>query len=333
MECTGTGQNLIKPQRVEFVEVGDSRCRATVTVEPLERGFGTTLGNALRRVLISSLQGAAISSVRIGGALDAISAIPGIVENATDILLNLKGVIVRMESGGTQTMSLVSEREGLATAGDIMPVPGIEILNPDYPISTISKGGRLDMLMTVTTGRGYVPAGPVADDGGIPIDCSYSPVKYASYQVSNARIGQQTDYDRLVFDVETNGILSPEDAMDAAARILWEQLAVFINFDAAAFVEKQQVDTTLKWNPALFYRVADLELTVRSANVLSKLDLLYVGDLVQKDAKDLLKLPNFGKKSIDEIKELLAGMELELGMQLDGWPPEDFEAISKQVEL
>ncbi|MEO5351144.1 MAG: DNA-directed RNA polymerase subunit alpha [Magnetococcus sp. YQC-3] len=325
--------SLIKPQRVEFVEGADPQRKATIVVEPLERGFGTTLGNALRRVLSSSLPGAAISSVRIGGAVDAISAIPGIVENATDILLNLKGVVVRMEFGATQTVSLVSEREGLATAGDIMAVPGIEILNPDHPIATVSRGGRLDVLMTVTTGRGYVPAGPVTDDGSIPIDCSYSPVKYASYQVSNARIGQQTDYDRLVFDIETNGILSPEDAVDAAARMLREQLGVFINFDPAAFVKKQEVAATPGWNPGLFYRVAELELTVRTAKVLSKLGLVYVGDLVQKTSKELLKFPNFGKRSIGEINETLAGMELSLGMQLDGWPPENVEAIAKQMEL
>ena len=324
---------LIKPSKVDFVG-GDSRHRATVVVEPLERGFGTTLGNTLRRVLISSLQGAAISSVRIGGVVDAISAIPGIVENATDIVLNLKGVVVQMESGGTQTVSLVSEREGLATAGDIIPVPGIEILNPDHPIATVGRGGRLDMQMTVTTGRGYVPAGPVTDDGSIPIDCSYSPVKYASYQVSNARIGQQTDYDRLVFDIATNGVISPEDVMDAAARILREQLGVFINFDAAALVEEKEVVVVApRWNPGLFHRLDEMGLSIRSSNGLKSAGIVYVGDLVQKNASELLKMPNFGRTSLDEIKALLAGLEMSLGMQLDGWPPEDVEAIAKRLDI
>ncbi len=323
---------LVKPKRVDFVGGGDPRYKATMVVEPLERGFGTTIGNALRRVLISSLPGAAISSVTIGGAVDSVSAIPGIVETVTDIVLNLKGVIIRTEGNDTQTISLVSEREGVVTAGDIEPTPGIKILNPDHPIATVGRGGRLDILMTVTTGKGYVPAA-VMSNGGIPIDCSYSPVKYASYQVSNARIGQKTDYDKLVFDIETNGVISPADAMNAAARILQDQLGVFVNFDEAAFVEEQKVVATPRWNPDLFEKLGDMELTVRSSKVIRNSGIVYVGDLVQKTAKDLLKLPNFGRSSLNEINEVLEGMGLSLDMTLEGWPPADIEVMAKRMDV
>ncbi|MBF0141080.1 MAG: DNA-directed RNA polymerase subunit alpha [Magnetococcales bacterium] len=323
---------LIKPSKVDFVGSGDSQHKATIVVEPLERGFGTTLGNALRRVLISSLQGSAISSVRVEGFSQEIVAVPGVAEDLTEIVLNLKGVVIHTESCEPQTLSLVSDLAGVVTAASIICGKGIQILNPDHYIATVNRGGRLDMVMTVTTGRGYVPAVSV-DDGGIPIDCSYSPVKYAAYHVSNARIGQQTDYDKLVFDIETNGIISPEDAMNIAARILRDQLDVFINFDPAAFEKEQEVDSTPRWNPALFHRVDDLEFTVRSANVLRALGLVYIGDLVQKTAQELLMAPNFGRKSLGEINDILAGMELSLGTPLDGWPPEDVEAIAKQMDL
>ncbi|MBF0584308.1 MAG: DNA-directed RNA polymerase subunit alpha [Magnetococcales bacterium] len=322
--------SLIKPQRVEFVDGEDPQRRATVIVEPLERGFGTTLGNALRRVLISSMQGAAISSVTIKGAVDAFSAIPGIVESVTDIVLNLKGVIVRTETADVQTICLVSERRGVVTAGDIESVPGITILNPDHPIATVGRGGRLEMLMKVTTGKGYVPAGFVSDNT-ISIDCSYSPVKYVSYQVSNARIGQQTDYDRLVLEIETNGLISPRDAVDVAARILREQLGVFVNFDDAAVVEKQEVVAAPRWHPSLFERLDEMELSVRSSKAIKNAGIVYIGDLVQKSAKDLLKLPNFGRNSLKEIDEVLADMGLSLGMELNGWPPDDVKSMAKRM--
>ena len=270
--------------------------------------------------------------------MDKVSAVPGIVETVTDIVLNLKGVIIRTEVNDIQNISLVSEREGVVTAGDIKPIPGIKILNPDHPIATVGRGGRLDMLMTVTTGKGYVPVMSAPDSqligtDSIPIDCSYSPVKYASYQVSNARIGQQTDYDKLVFDIETNGVISPEDAMDAAARILRDQLGVFINFDGAAFVEEQEIAATPKWNPYLFYKVDEMGFSVRSANGLKGAGIIYVGDLVQKNASDLLKMPNFGRKSLDEIKEMLAGLDLSLDMPLEGWPPDDVETVAKRMDF
>ncbi|MBF0461891.1 MAG: DNA-directed RNA polymerase subunit alpha [Magnetococcales bacterium] len=328
---------LIKPHRVEFVGDGDTRYKATMVLEPLERGFGTTLGNALRRVLISSLQGAAISSVMIDGVVNVFPAIPGVIENVTDIVLNLKGVVVRSNSREPRTMTLMSKKAGVVTAGDIACGQGVEILNPNHPIATINKGGRLNMVMTVTTGKGYVPATFMSDDHlvgveDIPIDCSYSPVKYASYQVSNARIGQQTDYDKLVFDIETNGVVSPENALDAAAKILRDQLGVFVNFDDAAFVGEQVTPAVPRWNPCLFYRLADMEFSVRASNGLKSGGFVYVGDLVQTSASNLLKTPNLGRKSLNEINEVLGGMDLSLDMQLDGWPPDDVEAIAKRFD-
>lgn len=323
---------LIKPSKVDFVGGGDSRHKATMVVEPLERGFGTTLGNALRRVLISSLQGAAISSVKIAGVSHGAAAVSGVVEDVTGIILNLKGVVVHSDSSEPQTMTLIAEQAGVVTAGNIDHGPEIKILNQDHPIATVGKGGRLEMLMTVTTGKGYVPAGPETSDG-IPIDCSYSPVKYASYQVSNARIGQQTDYDKLAFDLETNGVISPEDAMEMAARILCDQLGVFVNFDVAAFVEEQEIATTPRWDPNLFQRLDEMGMSVRSCNCFKNMGVVYVGDLVQKTAKELIKHPNFGRKSLTETDEVLAGMNLSLGMQLEGWPPDDVEAIAKRMEF
>ena len=323
---------LIKPHTVELVGDGDVRYKATMVAEPLERGFGTTLGNALRRVLISSLQGAAISSVKIEGVSHEVATVPGVVEDVTGIILNLKGVIIRTDSSEPQTMTLTAKKAGVVTAGDIKCGQGVQILNPDHPIATINKGGRLNMVMTVTTGKGYVPAMSVPD-GGIPIDCSYSPVKYASYQVSHARIGQQTDYDRLEFDIETNGIISPEDALNAAARILRDQLSVFVNFDEILVPEGMGDTAAPKWDPGLFNRLDDMGLSVRSSRVLRNLDVFYIGDLVQRNASELLKAANFGRGSLNEVNEILGRMGLSLGMQLDGWPPDNVEKIAKQLDV
>ncbi|MBF0189878.1 MAG: DNA-directed RNA polymerase subunit alpha [Magnetococcales bacterium] len=328
---------LIKPRKVELVGDGDSQYKATLVAEPLERGFGTTLGNALRRVLLSSLQGAAVSSVKIEGVLHEFSSIPGVLEDVTDIILNLKGVAIRMKSGSTRTMSLVADKEGVVTAGDIECGHDVEILNPHHHIATLNKSGKLNMTMTVTTGKGYVRATPGADDvptniGDIPLDCSYNPVKRVSYKVSNARVGQQTDYDKLVLDIETNGVVSPEDALALAAKILQDQLSLFINFDDIPIHEGRDDNATPKWNPNLFRKVDELELSVRSANCLKNDDIVYIGDLVQKTESEMLKTPNFGRKSLNEIKEVLEEMDLSLGMHLDGWPPENIEDLAKQFD-
>lgn len=328
---------LIKPRKVELVGDTDSQYKVSLVAEPLERGFGTTLGNALRRVLLSSLQGAAISSVRIEGILHEFSSVPGVLEDVTDIILNLKGVAIRMRSGTTKTMTLDANKEGNVTAGDIDCGHDVEILNPNHHIATLNKSGKLNMVMTVTTGKGYVRAMSGADDeptniGDIPLDCSYNPVKKVSYKVSSARVGQQTDYDKLMLDIETNGVVSPEDALALAAKILQDQLSLFINFDDMPMHEGRDENALPKWNPNLFRKVDELELSVRSANCLKNDDIVYIGDLVQKTESEMLKTPNFGRKSLNEIKEVLDDMDLTLGMHLEGWPPDNIDELAKQFD-
>jgi DNA-directed RNA polymerase subunit alpha len=327
--------SLIKPSRVEFLGGEDPKRKATLIIEPLERGFGTTIGHALRRVLMSSLQGSAISAVEIEGASHETVAIPGVVEDVTTILLNLKGVIVHKKNGEPQTLRLTSEQECLVTAGAITGGEGVKILNPDHPIATINKSGRLSMQLTVTTGKGYVPASAMLESVGanaIPLDCSYNPVKNVTCHVSNARIGQQTDYDKLVLDIETNGVISPEESVELAAMILREQLGVFINFVEQLPVQ-EPVEDKPDWFPGLFVKIADLEFSVRSSKALMETGAVYVGDLVQMDPKILLKIPNFGRKSLDEVSAVLTGMGLELGLSLEGWPPEDVERRSRIIDF
>lgn len=329
---------LIKPRKVELVGKGDARLKATLVTEPLERGFGTTLGNALRRVLLSSLQGAAVSSIRIEGVLHEFSSIPGVLEDVTDIILNLKELGIRIKSGSdAKVIRLVANTEGVVTAGMIDCGHDVEILNPSHHIATLNKSGKLDITMNITTGKGYVPAVQKAEDevatiGEIPLDCSYNPVKRVSYKVENARVGQQTDYDKLIMEIETNGLVSPEDALALAAKILQDQLSLFINFDDVPMGETAEESSRPKWNPNLFRKVDELELSVRSANCLKNDDIVYIGDLVQKTEAEMLKTPNFGRKSLNEIKEVLDEMDLNLGLALDGWPPENIEELSKQFE-
>ncbi|MEO5333246.1 MAG: DNA-directed RNA polymerase subunit alpha [Magnetococcus sp. YQC-5] len=323
---------LIKPRKVEFVGGGNAQYKATLVVEPLERGFGATLGNALRRVLLSSLEGAAISSVRIDDVLHEFGTIPGVEEDVTEILLNLKGVVVSMESEAAQILILNSKKAGVVKAGDIDCGYGIKILNPNHHIVTLNKGGKLNMVMTVTTGKGYVRAMSGADVGAIALDCSYNPVKNVSYKVFNARIGQQTDYDKLIFDIETNGVVSPEDAMGLAAKILQEQLSLFVNFDDTQIIKAQDDDILAKFDLNLFRKMDDIVLSVRSANCLRSEGVVYVGDLVQKTESSLLKMSNFGRKSMNELKVILQEMGLSFGMSLEGWPPDNIEEIVKQME-
>lgn len=328
---------LIKPRKVELVSGGDSQRLATLVAEPLERGFGTTLGNALRRVLLSSLQGAAVSTVRIEGVLHEFSSVPGVMEDVTEIILNLKGLAIKVNSPGPKVITLKSEKEGPVTAGMIDTGHDVEILNPDHHIATLNKSGKLDMILTVTTGKGYVRAVPGSEDevaviGEIPLDCSYNPVKRVAYKVESARVGQQTDYDKLIIDIETNGVVSPEDALALAAKILQDQLSLFVNFDDVPIHELSSEDAGPKWNPNLFRKVDELELSVRSANCLKNDDIVYIGDLVQKTEAEMLKTPNFGRKSLNEIKEVLDEMELNLGLHLEGWPPDNIEELAKQFE-
>lgn len=329
---------LIKPRKVELVEKGDTRLKAALVAEPLERGFGTTLGNALRRVLLSSLQGAAVSSIQIEGVLHEFSSVPGVLEDVTNIILNLKGLAIRVKStSAPKVIHLRAETEGVVTAGMIDFGHEVEILNPDHHIATLNKSGKLDITMTVTTGKGYVPAQQKPEEeaatiGEMFLDCSYNPVKRVAYRVENARVGQQTDYDKLIMEIETNGLISPEDALALAAKILQDQLSLFINFDDVPMGEPPEDLAHPKWNPNLFRKVDELELSVRSANCLKNDEIVYIGDLVQKTEAEMLKTPNFGRKSLNEIKEVLDEMDLSLGMVLDGWPPENIEELSKQFE-
>ncbi|MBF0156522.1 MAG: DNA-directed RNA polymerase subunit alpha [Magnetococcales bacterium] len=332
---------LIKPRTIELTGEGDLKRRATLVAEPLERGFGTTLGNALRRVLLSSLQGAAVTRVRIEGVLHEFSSVPGVLEDVTDIILNIKGLAIRMDGQGPRTLHLKAEGEGNVTARQIESGHDIEILNPDHHLATLNKSGKLDVIMTVTSGKGYVPAAQGKDEegvgtsgtiGDIPVDASYNPVKRVAYRVENARVGQQTDHDKLVMDIETNGVVSPEDALALAAKILQDQLNPFINFEDLPVSAPKEEDAKPKWNPNLFRKVDELELSVRSANCLKNDDIVYIGDLVQKTEAEMLKTPNFGRKSLNEIKEVLDEMDLSLGVKLENWPPENIEELTKQFE-
>ncbi len=293
--------------------------------EPLERGFGITLGNGLRRILLSSLQGAAITAIKIDGSLHEFSTLADVVEDVTDIVLNLKEVLLRTHDAKNKVLRLDKEGEGRVTAKDITLTDGVEVLNPDHHIATLSRGGKLHMELHVGMGRGYVPAErnkslnmPV---GTIPIDSLFSPVKKVNYTVTNARVGQQTDFDKLTLEVWTNGAVRPDDAVALAAKILKEQLSIFINFEEQPEpVEAPVNEEQEKLNDNLWRTVDELELSVRSANCLQNANIKYIGELVQKTEAEMLKTKNFGRKSLKEIKEILAEMGLSLGMKLDNWP-------------
>jgi DNA-directed RNA polymerase subunit alpha len=294
--------------------------------EPLERGFGITLGNSLRRVLLSSLQGAAITSVKIEGVEHEFSTIPEVAEDVTDIILNLKEVLLRMHTPETKTIRIEVDGPKEVKAGDIVADPQVEVLNPGHHIATVGEGGKLRVEMTCRRGRGYVPAerNKVAGQpiGTIPIDALFSPVKKVNYQVTNARVGQVTDYDRLSLEVWTDGSVEPADAVAYAAKIIKEQLSIFINFDETeepAALEMPIAEEKLNEN--LFRSVDELELSVRSANCLQNANIRTIGELVQKTEAEMLKTKNFGRKSLKEIKEILAEMGLSLGMKLENWPP------------
>jgi DNA-directed RNA polymerase subunit alpha len=292
--------------------------------EPLERGFGTTLGTALRRVLLSSLQGAAITHVKIEGALHEFTSLPGVVEDVTDIVLNLKETLFKVEADKTYTIRLEKTGEGIVNAADLQLVDGVTCLNPMHKICTLGKDGRVSIELTIATGRGYAPAERHSSNlevGVIAIDALFSPIQKVNFTVTNARVGQQTDYDKLTLEVWTNGAVRPDDAVAYAAKILKEQLNLFINFEEMAEPVAQPRDEEAeKLNENLWRTVDELELSVRSANCLQNANIKYIGELVQKTESEMLKTKNFGRKSLKEIKELLAEMGLQLGMKLDNWP-------------
>ena len=329
-------QELIKPNKLEVSPGDDPKKVATVVAEPLERGFGLTLGNALRRILLSSLQGAAITSVQIDGVLHEFSSIPGVREDVTDLVLNIKDISIRMQGEGPKRMVLKKQGPGAVLAGDIAVTGDVVVLNPNLVICTLDEGAEIRMEFTVNTGKGYVPAdrnrAEDAPIGLIPVDSLYSPVKKVSYRVENTREGQILDYDKLTLTVETNGSVSPEDSVAYAARILQDQLNVFVNFEEPRREEAQPSIPELAFNPALLKKVDELELSVRSANCLKNDNIVYIGDLIQKTEAEMLRTPNFGRKSLNEIKEVLAQMGLHLGMEVSGWPPENIEELAKRFE-
>jgi DNA-directed RNA polymerase subunit alpha len=318
-------RELIHPKALEVERESLTPTFGKFVCEPLERGFGLTLGNSLRRVLLSSLQGAGITAVRIEGALHEFTSLPDVVEDVTDIVLNLKEVLVRMSEPKARALRLDKEGEGEVKASDITLTEGVEILNPDHHIATLSRGGKLHMELSVQMGRGYVPAErnktATMAVGEIPIDSLFSPIKKVNYTVTHARVGQQTDYDKLTLEVWTDGSVRPEDAVAYAAKILKDQLTIFINFEEQPEVAAPSVSPEEeKLNENLWRSVDELELSVRSANCLQNAGIKLIGELVQKTEAEMLKTKNFGRKSLKEIKEILAEMGLSLGMTLPNWP-------------
>ena len=326
-------QELIKPTNLNIETEGANK--AKIVIEPLERGFGLTLGNALRRVLLSSLQGGAVTAIKINGVLHEFTTIDGVREDVTDIVLNIKGLAVNVQSEGNRTMYLDATGPCVVTASMIDTGHDIEIMNPDHVICTLDNGAKISMELTVSTGKGYVPAYMNKSSdmpiGVIAVDAIYSPIKKVSYKVENTRVGQITDYDKLTMVVETNGVVTPEDAVAYAARILQDQLRPFINFDEPE-AEVEDVKEELPFNRNLLKKVDELELSVRSANCLKNDNIVYIGDLVQKTEAEMLRTPNFGRKSLNEIKEVLAKMGIHLGMETPGWPPENIEELIKKCD-
>ena len=329
-------QELIKPNKLEVTPGDDAKRIATVVAEPLERGFGMTLGNALRRVLLSSLQGAAVSAIQIDGVLHEFSSIPGVREDVIDIVLNIKDVAIKMQADQPKRLSLRKHGPGVVKAGDIAVTGDAQILNPEQVICTLDEGAEIRMELTVATGKGYISAErnrpEDAPIGMIPVDSLFSPVKKVSYRVENTRSGQILDYDKLTMTVETDGSVTPEDALAFAARILQDQLEIFLNFEEPKKEEAPAAIPELAFNPALLKKVDELELSVRSANCLKNDNIVYIGDLIQKTEGEMLRTPNFGRKSLNEIKEVLAQMGLHLGMEVAGWPPENIEELAKRFE-
>jgi DNA-directed RNA polymerase subunit alpha len=328
-------KTLIQPTKQVYVSE-NNRNVATLVAEPLERGFGMTLGNALRRVLLSSLQGAAVTSIQVEGVLHEFSSIAGVREDVTDIILNIKGLALRMHTDGPRKIRLRAEGPGEVTAKQIETSSDIEIMNPELVLCTLDRAAHLSMELTVETGRGYIPASALRKEdtpiGLIPIDALFSPVRKVAYKVENSRVGQVTDYDKLSLTVETDGSISPDDAIAIAARILQDQLQLFINFEEPKVMMQQEAVGELPFNRNLLRKVDELELSVRSANCLKNDNIVYIGDLVQKSEGEMLRTPNFGRKSLNEIKEVLTQMGLTLGMQIPNWPPENIEDLAKRLE-
>jgi DNA-directed RNA polymerase subunit alpha len=318
-------RQLIRPRALETDDEAGTPVYGRFACEPFERGFGLTLGNALRRVLLSSLQGSAITSVRIPGVLHEFSTVPGVMEDMSEIVLNLKEVRLRLHAEGPRTLRFHRKGEGVLRAGDLASEDSaVEILNPDHKIATLSPEADVEMEMTVGSGKGYVPAEKNKTEdmpiGTIPIDSVFSPVRKVNYSVTPARVGRETDFDRLNLEIWTDGTIAPIDAIAYAAKIIKEQLAIFINFEEPVETLAPLAEEPTPLNPNLFKSVDELELSVRSANCLQNANIRYIGELVQRSESEMLKTKNFGRKSLNEIKEILGSMGLELGMTLESFP-------------
>ncbi len=324
-------KDLIRPKRLEVEKETLTPTYGKFTAEPFERGFGITIGNSLRRILLSSLQGGAITSLKVDGVLHEFSTIPGTKEDITEIILNLKEVRLKLHTEGPKTIRVKAEGPKVLKAGDILTGDAVEILNPDHYIATLSRDGKLSMEMVVKTGRGYVPAERNKEEGQpigtIPMDAIFSPIRKVNYAVTNARVGQITDYDKLILEVWTDGSLNPEEAVAHSAKILKDQLSIFITFEEEEEEMSYPEDEEEKeaFNENLLRSVDELELSVRSANCLKHANIKLIGDLVQKTEAEILATKNFGRKSLNEIKEILTEMGLSLGMKLDNWPPKKSE--------
>jgi len=329
-------QELIKPQKLDVQPGRRPDRQARIVVEPLERGFGVTLGNSLRRVLLSALQGSAITALQIDGVLHEFSSIAGVREDVTDIVLNIKALGIKLHGEHARRMSLKAEGPCVVTASMIEAGHDVEIMDPDHVICHVDRGGALAMELTVSSGKGYVPAVMLKSEdapiGLIAVDAIYSPVRKVAYRVENARVGQQTDYDKLTIELETDGSVAPDDALALAARILQDQLQLFINFEEPRPEGAGERKPDLPFNPHLLRKVDELELSVRSANCLKNDNIVYIGDLVQKTEAEMLRTPNFGRKSLNEIKEVLTAMGLQLGMEVQGWPPDNIEDLARKIE-
>ena len=330
-------KGLIKPKKIEFSKQKDSFNSAQLVAEPLESGYGQTLGNMLRRVLLSSIRGAAVTSIKIEGVTHEFSSIPGIIEDVTEIILNIKQLSLKLNDVESSKIYIKANGPKEIKASDIECGAHVEVLNKDLHICTLDSKAKINMTLNVDEGKGYVPAikhsnGEDAPLGTIFIDSFFSPVRKVSFKVENSRVGQVTDYDKLIMQIETNGSVIPEDSVAYAARIIDEQLKMFINFEDPV----EEVVTPTKEEPQLnvnlLRKVEELELSVRSANCLKNDEIIYIGDLVQKTESEMLRTPNFGRKSLNEIKEILTTMNLELGMKIEGWPPENIDEIRKKLD-
>jgi DNA-directed RNA polymerase subunit alpha len=329
-------QALIKPNKLSIEPGVEPNRTAMVVAEPLERGFGLTLGNALRRVLLSSLQGAAVTSIQIEDVLHEFSSVPGVREDVTDIILNIKRLALRLHGEGSKRIRIDMDGPGEVRASNIETGHDVEIMNPETLICTLDEGARLAMELTVENGTGYVAAAQNRPEdapiGLIPIDSVFSPIRRISYKVENTRVGQVTDYDKLAMDIETDGTVTPEDAVAYAGRILQDQLQLFINFEEPQARVAEEAEEELPFNRYMLRKVDELELSVRSANCLKNDNIVYIGDLVQKSESEMLRTPNFGRKSLNEIKEVLSQMGLHLGMEVTSWPPENIEDLAKKID-